>query len=78
MFVAVVAAGALSVPFAGVAGADPAPDNPGVPGQLGGQTPGNPYISGAAKVPNSNTPDAFGVPPGRAVSDQLAPGLNKP
>jgi hypothetical protein len=37
----VVATAALSVPLAGVAGADPAPNNPGVPGTLGGVTPGS-------------------------------------
>jgi hypothetical protein len=41
VLVSVIAAGALSVPFAGLAGADPAPDNPGVPGSFGGTTPGS-------------------------------------
>src|SRR5215218_2411101 len=51
LFVGVVAAGVLSVPLAGVAGADPDPaTNPGVPGTIGapGQT-----INTVAQMPGS-------------------------
>jgi hypothetical protein len=44
VLVTVVAAGALSVPLAGVAGADPSPTNPGVPGYFG-TPPGAPSTS---------------------------------
>ena len=67
LLVTVAAAGALSVPLAGVAGADPTPDNPGTPGNVGaapgrylvtGNTaPGYPSTAGAFR-------DVFGVPPG--------------
>jgi hypothetical protein len=48
LLVTAIAAGALSVPFAALAGADPAADNPGLPGNLGGLAPGT-GISGVAK-----------------------------
>ncbi len=43
LLVTVAAAGALSVPLAGVASADPAPDNPGVPGNILGHSPGETF-----------------------------------
>jgi hypothetical protein len=73
VLVSVIAAGALSVPLAGVAAADPSPDNPGVPGNIGGTPPGS-SASGAAKVQGQSTPDVYGGPPGQHVSEQLAPG----
>jgi DNA polymerase III subunit gamma/tau len=77
VLVSVIAAGALSVPLAGVAGADPADDNPGVPGNIGGQSPGS-VISGAAKAPGLSTPEAFGgSPPGQSVK-QVTPGHAPP
>ena len=43
LLVAAAAAGALSVPLAGLAAADPSPTNPGVPGApgLNGNSPGS-------------------------------------
>ena len=52
LLVTVAAAGALSVPLAGVASADPAPDNPGVPGNILGHSPGETFRV-AAKLPGS-------------------------
>ena len=84
---AVVVAGALSVPLAGVAWADTTPTVPppgpgGVPGEIGG-SPGSgamPNVSSLAKrpgsVPNvvSNlTGGQFGQP-GGAVKQELTPG----
>jgi hypothetical protein len=48
----VVAAGALSVPLAGVAWADTTTDNPGVPGNIGGNPPGGTF-SQVAQFPGS-------------------------
>jgi hypothetical protein len=56
--VAVVAAGVMSVPLAGVAGADP-PDNPGSQGQGGPENPGS----------QGKGPGAFGGAPGIQVRD---------
>ena len=53
--VGLVAAGALSVPIAAVAGADPSPSNPGVPGAIGGTPPGS-VISDYAQNPVSGPP----------------------
>jgi hypothetical protein len=64
--VTAVTAGALSLPFAAVAGASPGSDNPGVPGNIGGISPGS-AISDVAKLPG-RTPDAFG-PPGQTVKN---------
>jgi hypothetical protein len=56
LFVTVAAAAAVSVSLVGVAGADPAPDNPGVPGNIPdpttGISPGS-VVSGAAKQKGS-------------------------
>jgi len=77
VLVSVIAAGALSVPLAGVAGAHPADDKPGVPGNIGGESPGS-VISGAAKAPGLSTPEAFGgSPPGQSVK-QVTPGHAPP
>ena len=63
LFVTAAAAAALTVPLAGVAGADPAPDNPGVPGNVPdldpdtATSPGS-VISGAAQLPGS-LPDVW-------------------
>ena len=66
LFVTAAAAAALTVPLAGVAGADPAPDNPGVPGNIpgpdSGLSPGS-VISGAAKLEGS-VPDVWITAPG--------------
>jgi hypothetical protein len=78
MLVSVIAAGALCVPLAGVALADPTPDNPGVAGTSGGPPGGAPpgsSISPAAKVPGFSTPDVYGGPPGQAVKEDT-PGCN--
>lgn len=53
----VVAAVSVSVPFAGIAAADPPTDNPGVPGNIdGGAAPGS-LIREFAQVPGQSTPD---------------------
>jgi hypothetical protein len=73
MVVAVVAAGSLSVPLAGVAWADK-PDNPGSQGQGQGK-PDNPGSQGQGQGkpdnPGSNGQGhgAFGGPPGAQVRD---------
>jgi hypothetical protein len=64
--VTAIAAGTLAVPFAGVAAGDPGSENPGVPGNIGGISPGS-AISDIAKLPG-RTPDAFG-PPGQTVKN---------
>jgi hypothetical protein len=64
--VTAIAAGTLAVPFAGVAEGSPGSDNPGVPGNIGGISPGS-AISDIAKLPG-RTPDAFG-PPGQTVKN---------
>ena len=78
LFVAAAAAAAVSVPLAGVAGADPAPDNPGLPGNIGGRSPGS-VISQAAQQPGSvpdvvsEITDGYQRTPGEAVKS-VAPG----
>ena len=57
LLVTVAAAGALSVPLAGVACADPNLDNPGVPGNIGGTSPGETFRQ-VAKLPGS-VPDVI-------------------
>jgi hypothetical protein len=47
----VIAAGALSVPLAGAAWADPSADNPGTPGNFGG--PPGQGVNQVAKLPGS-------------------------
>jgi hypothetical protein len=64
--VTAIAAGTLAVPFAGVAEGSPGSDNPGVPGNIAGISPGS-AISDIAK-PQGRTPDAFG-PPGQTVKN---------
>ncbi|TFV56474.1 hypothetical protein E4P42_18905 [Mycobacterium sp. PS03-16] len=51
-----VAAGALSVPLGGIAVADPDIDNPGLPGNIDGVSPGS-AISDLAQVPGQSTPE---------------------
>jgi hypothetical protein len=73
LFVGVIAAGALSLPLAGVVAAEPAPDNSGVPGAIGGQAPGS-FFRDMAKVPDSSTKGALGgIAPGQLVKS-VAPG----
>ena len=75
LLVTVAAAGALSVPLAGVAGADPTPDNPGTPGtprNIGGGTlaPPGSYLVKANTAPGGlSTAGTF-----REVFDGLTPG----
>ncbi|OKH81523.1 hypothetical protein EB75_16680 [Mycobacterium sp. ST-F2] len=64
--IAALAAGAVSIPLAGLSGADTTPDNPGVPGAIGGAAPGD-YIHQAAQGIPGPTSKAFGVPPGQIV-----------
>lgn len=45
-----------SIPFAGIAAADPTSDNPGVPGNIGGVSPGS-VIREIAQVPGQSTPE---------------------
>jgi hypothetical protein len=52
----VVAAVSLSVPFAGIAAADPTTDNPGLPGNIDGISPGS-LIRELAQVPGQSTPE---------------------
>jgi hypothetical protein len=70
LLVSVMAAGAVSIPLAGIASADPTPDNPGVPGNIGGISPGS-AIKQVAKAPGPASA-SFG-PPGHAVRT-VAPG----
>jgi hypothetical protein len=56
--VGAIAAGVLAVPLAGVAGADPSRDNPGTPGNIGGNSPGS-LIEPFAKMPGVSTSQAF-------------------
>ena len=70
LLVSVMAAGAVSIPLAGIASADPTPDNPGVPGNIGGISPGS-AIKQVAKMPGPASAP-FG-PPGHAVRT-VAPG----
>jgi hypothetical protein len=85
--VAVIAAGALSVPLAGVAGADPGPTNPGLPGNVGRaynvpSTPPGGQIHEIAQQDPGSTASAFkdqdGVneSPGNFIND-FAPGQSK-
>jgi len=53
LLVTVAAAGALSVPLAGVAGADPTSDNPGLPGNVGGARPGT-FVVAPNTPPNQD------------------------
>jgi hypothetical protein len=73
----VIAAGALSIPLAVVAGADPTPDNPGLPGNIGGLSPGTGVSTVAHRGPGA-VPDAIGVygTPGNAFK-QVTPGHTK-
>jgi hypothetical protein len=56
IFFTAAAAAAVSVSLVGVAGADPAPDNPGVPKNIGGISPGSAF-SDLAKAKGSSVPD---------------------
>lgn len=56
LLISIMTAGVLSVPLAGMAGADPAAENPGVPGNVGGVSPGS-LISELAQVPDQSTPE---------------------
>ena len=86
LLVTVAAAGALSVPLAGVAGADPTSDNPGLPGNVGGARPGTYVVAPNTppnQDPNSDSLSTAGffrkylqVPPGGYIN-QFAPGQNK-
>jgi hypothetical protein len=67
VLVGVIAAGALSVPLAGAAWADPAPDNPGLPGNINGDRPS------AITHLEQDFANYFGVPPGK-VMREFPPG----
>jgi hypothetical protein len=78
LLVTVAAAGALSVPLAGVAGADPTSSNPGTPGDIGGARPGT-YVVAPNTPHNSDFPSTasifrefFGSSPGGFIN-QFAP-----
>jgi hypothetical protein len=76
LLVTAIAAGALSVPLAVVASADTGNGNGigsgGVPGEIGGQGPGQTFSGIAqAKGPGS-LPEALGIQPGQAVKN-IAP-----
>lgn len=85
LVVGAMAAGVLAVPLAGVAGADPSEDNPGVPGNFGefvgapaGIPPGQ-IIKQRAQLPGSVKDVAIAegfANPGDAVNN-FAPGHNK-
>lgn len=84
LVVAAVAAGAMAIPLAGAAWADPAPDNPGVPGNLG-SSPGAQVSRQIAQIPDSSTAgwirdvtNGAVRSPGQLISSQFAPGHNKP
>ena len=69
LVVGAIAAGVLAVPLAGVAGADPSPDNPGTPGNFGAAT-----TPGSARPPGDRVSEiatnATGErPPGASVND---------
>ena len=73
LVVGAIAAGVLAVPLAGVAGADPSLDNPGVPGNFGeavgaptGFPPGQ-RVKQVARLPK--TLDPGGRPRGFSVND---------
>jgi hypothetical protein len=81
LVVVAAAAAAVSVPLAGVASSDPTQDNPGVPGNILGASPGS-LVSPLAKWPGP-LPDAVRVAtdgafsnPGQAVK-YVNPGANK-
>lgn len=84
-----IAAAALSVPLAGVAGADPSPTNPGTPGNFGvpgvaTSPPGAPSSTvntvsnfAHAKAPGVSLPQQnSGVSPGQTIKT-FAPGQEK-
>ncbi|BBY19111.1 hypothetical protein [Mycolicibacterium litorale] len=56
LLTSVVAALSLSVPFAGIAAADPTTDNPGLPGNIDGISPGS-LVRELAQVPGQSTPE---------------------
>lgn len=69
LVVGAIAAGVLAVPLAGVAGADPSPDNPGVPGNFGAATtPGSARPPGD-RVSEIATNATNERPPGDSVND---------
>jgi predicted pyridoxine 5'-phosphate oxidase superfamily flavin-nucleotide-binding protein len=73
IIVGVIAAGAISVPLAAAASADPTGDNPGVPGNLG-VSPGCQFSAVARAEPGliPKAIDADGTPGN--FTKQLAPG----
>ncbi|WP_029116129.1 hypothetical protein [Mycobacterium sp. URHB0044] len=77
VLVTVIAAGALAVPFAAVAGADPTSENPGLPGTFGGLPPGAGVTIVAHQGPGAVS-DAIGVygTPGSTFK-QFTPGHTK-
>jgi hypothetical protein len=82
LVVVAAAAAAVSVPLAGVAWSDPSQDNPGVPGNLLGASPGS-RVSPLARWPGESIPDAVRDAtddafsnPGQAVK-YVNPGANK-
>jgi hypothetical protein len=69
LVVGAIAAGVLAVPLAGVAGADPSPDNPGTPGNFGAAT-----TPGSARPPGDRVSEVATAPkdlrpPGTSVND---------
>jgi hypothetical protein len=69
LVVGAIAAGVLAVPLAGVAGADPSPDNPGTPGNFGrATTPGSARPPGQ-RVSSLATNETNEKPPGTSLSD---------
>jgi hypothetical protein len=55
-----IVAGALAVPLAGMAAADPTPSNPGVPGDIGGTPPGSVISNFAQQTPPGTIGHALG------------------
>jgi hypothetical protein len=86
LVVGAIAAGVLGVPLAGVAGADPSPDNRGTPGNIGAFVVGAPaaipagqIVKQRAQLPGSVKDVAIDegfANPGDAVNN-FAPGHNK-
>ena len=69
LVVGAIAAGVLAMPLAGVAGAKPSPDNPGVPGNFGAvTTPGSARPPGD-RVSEIATNATNERPPGASVND---------
>jgi len=69
LVVGAIAAGVLAVPLAGVAGADPSPDNPGTPGNFGAvTTPGSARPPGD-RVSEIATNATNERPPGASLDD---------